>query len=353
MNYEKRIIDTILNTIKDNQIYLTQKENLPQLAKLGFMYNTLWYGGRTASYDGIIPKAKLIEEGEDGEEDNVYEYEQCDENPKYKIEMCEPQNEIIENYIYDAWGMHVENGFGPDWEQFSKLIKEGKPLSELELKLLKPNKTFDEWVDIKTNPEYAYSSLYPDRRSVANHLLCVIGNGYGFKNGFVIEEASGADQDTTDYGDWMNATFREDIQSMVDTIMNDPEVELVLNYVGDLKAKYRLEKEQEETNRIKEMAELLKISIDEYFEMHKSIKNKFRKQKEKHYEYYPICEYSIIKKINKNSDPSYIKAGIEICNHIIENPPKYGKDYNKYQKDQCDNQIKFAENFIKKFGNII
>lgn len=34
-----------------------------------------------------------------------------------------------------------------------------------------------------------------------------------------------------------------------------------------------------------------------------------------------------------------------------ENPPKYGKDNNKYQKDQCDNQIKFAENFIKKFGN--
>ena len=38
MQYEERIIDTILNTIKDNQVYLTQKENLPQLAKLGYMW---------------------------------------------------------------------------------------------------------------------------------------------------------------------------------------------------------------------------------------------------------------------------------------------------------------------------
>jgi len=26
--------------------YLTKKENTPQLAKLGYIYNTLWYGGR-------------------------------------------------------------------------------------------------------------------------------------------------------------------------------------------------------------------------------------------------------------------------------------------------------------------
>jgi len=96
MKYEERIIDTILNTIKEHQVYLTQKENLPQLAKLGYMYNTLWYGGRCASYDGVIPKAECIES--DG---SVYKYAQCDDNPKYKIEMCEPENDEIENYIYE------------------------------------------------------------------------------------------------------------------------------------------------------------------------------------------------------------------------------------------------------------
>jgi hypothetical protein len=65
MQYEERIIDTILNVIKDNQTYLTQKKNLPQLAKLGYMYNTLWYGGRCASYDGVIDKKVYAED--DGE----------------------------------------------------------------------------------------------------------------------------------------------------------------------------------------------------------------------------------------------------------------------------------------------
>lgn len=102
MKFEERIIDTILNTIKNNQVYLTQRENLPQLAKLGYMYNTLWYGGRSASHNGVIEKNKIEEDG------SLYEYDQCDDNPKYKIEMCDPENDEIENYIYDAWGMHGE-----------------------------------------------------------------------------------------------------------------------------------------------------------------------------------------------------------------------------------------------------
>jgi hypothetical protein len=338
MQYEERIIDTILNVIKDNQTYLTQKKNLPQLAKLGYMYNTLWYGGRCASYDGVIDKKVYAED--DGE---TWEGEQCDDNPKYKIEMCEPKNEKIEDYIYDAWGMHVSNGYGPGWEEFHQIMTSGKPLSEIELKLLKPNKTFDEWVEVLTDPNYRYSSIYPDRRSVANHLLCVIGNGYGFKNGFVINEASGADQDTTDYGDWMNAKFREDIQTIVDTIMVDPEVEKVLKHIDVKSSEYKAEKLAQE---IKSFGMTYKefLKSDGYKKMQSKFESKF--------EYYPICSYSIIKKINKKSDPSYIKAGIEICEGILANPPQYKDNYNQYQKDECDEQITFAQNFLNKFKNI-
>lgn len=341
MHYEERIIDTILNTIKDNQVYLTQKKNLPQLAKLGYMYNTLWYGGRSASHYGAIEKKVYTED--DGE---TWECDQCDDNPKYKIEMCEPKNEKIENYIYDAWGMHVSNDYGPGWEEFYPLMTSGKPLSDIEIKLLKPNKTFDEWVEVLTDSEYRYSSLYPDRQSVADHLLCVIGNGYGFKNGFVINEASGADQDTTDYGDWQNAKFREDIQEIVDTIMEDPEVEKVLRYIDVKKKEYEAEKLAKDIKSFGMSYEKFTKS-DEY-------KNLFgRASKKTKKEYYPISSYSIIKKINKNSDPSYIKAGIEICEDILSNPPKYGKDYNQYQKDQCDNQVKFAQNFLNKFKQLV
>lgn len=335
MNYEKRIIDTILNTIKDNQVYLTKKENLPQLAKLGYMYNTLWYGGRVASYEGVIDKKVYVEDN--GE---TWEGEQCDDNPKYKIEMCEPKNEKIEDYIYDAWGMHVSNDYGPGWEEFHQIMTSGKPLSEIEVKLLKPNKTFDEWVEILTDPNYRYSSIYPNRQAVADHLLCVIGNGYEFKNGFIIAGAGGADQDTTDYGDWSNAKFREDIQVIVDTIMADQEVEKVLKHIDVKSSEYKAEK----------LAEEIKAFGMSYKEFLKS--DDYKKMQirfERRFEYYPISGYSIIKKINKNSDPSYIKVGLEICKYILSNPPKYGKDYNKYQKDQCDNQLKFAINFIKKF----
>lgn len=341
MIYEQRIIDTILNTIKEHQVYLTQPENLPQLAKLGYMYNTLWYGGRIASYNGIIPKDKCTES--DG---SIYEFPQCDENPKYKIEMCDPESDEIENYIYDAWGMHVDNGYGPGWEEFRKLIEEGQPLSELQIKLLKPNKTFDEWVEIMTNKEYPYRRMFPNRASVADHLLCVIGNGYGFKNGYVIAEASGADQDTTDYGDWMNAKFRDDIQEIVDKIMADPEVEKVLRHVDVAKAEYREKELEKERKAWGGMTYEEFRDSDEY----KKIFGE-RDKKEGPKEYYPISEnYSIITKIDENSHPSYIQAGIEICEHIVANPPQYKKSYNKYQKEQCDGQVKFAQDFLQRFS---
>ena len=128
--FEEKVIDIILNTIKDNQEYLTLPENLPQLAKLGYMYNKLWYAGRVCwGYDGIIADSSKVE----GEFDNPL-YAQCEDNPKYKIEMCEPINDEIDNLIYDAWGMHVSNFENPtSWENFKKLILEGRELSELVL----------------------------------------------------------------------------------------------------------------------------------------------------------------------------------------------------------------------------
>ena len=105
--YEKEVIDRLLNLIKDNQEYLTIPENLPQLAKLGYMYNTLWYSGRVCwGHSGLLrgDAKRLVIDNNDDEGD----YYDCEDNPKYKIEMCDPINEDIENFIYDAWGMHIE-----------------------------------------------------------------------------------------------------------------------------------------------------------------------------------------------------------------------------------------------------
>lgn len=325
LKFESRIINPILRIIKNNQEYLTQPENLPQLAKLGYMYNTLWYGGRHASYKNII------------------ESNQNDDNPKYKIEMCNPINDEIENYIYDAWGMHVSNEFGDNWETFKTIVNDGIPLTDIEKKQLKPNKTFDEWEEIFTDPTYRYYHMFKTRRKTADYLLCTIGTGYGYRNGCIILEASGADQDSTDYGDWKNCTFRKDIQLKVDKIMNDSGVEKVMKFLTIEKAESDAKKLAEEiksfgmsyadwqnSKQAQEMDSMLTAEIPEY---------------------YPISNYSIITMLDENSHPSYIKAGLEISNDIIKYPPKIGKDWNKYQTDGRNDMIKFAKNFVNKFKN--
>ncbi len=200
--FEKNIIDVILNLIKDNQEYLTQPENLPQLAKLGFMYNALWYAKQTLT----LEQKKEYGIGEDEEAD----YDDCEDNPKYKIEMCEPIDDEIDELIYDAWGMHVDNNPDPiTWDKFINLIKNGRELNDFDLKMLKVNKTFDEWVDVLTDTRYSYK--YENRKDVANDLMCVIGVGYKLnKNGFIIQTDNGDNF----YGDWENAKFSEYIKKL-------------------------------------------------------------------------------------------------------------------------------------------
>ena len=107
----------------------------------------------------------------------------CEDNPKYKLEMVEPIDDDIDELIYDAWGMHDPDNIS--WKNFSNIVLKGKVLTELEKKSIKPNKTFDEWVEIKLHPEYKYEGLYPDRKSIIDFMLFVIGTGYGYENGYL------------------------------------------------------------------------------------------------------------------------------------------------------------------------
>ena len=367
--FEEEVIDPILNCIKDNQKYLTKPKNLPQLAKLGYMYNTLWYSGRLCwGYSGVLfEKYGTFEiTDEDGE---TYDYHPCEDNPKYKIEMCEPDNDEIENLIYDAWGMHVHNmeeqKEGADFNEFENLILNGKPISKFEKKLRKPNKTFDEWVNVLTNPEYRYSSLYPDRKSVLNHLLCVIGNGYGIsKDGFIISEASGADVDIDLYGNWENAKFPKNIKKIVDKILSMDEVKEVLNEAHEYRKKLIEERNKEERKRNEYFYEALKtanlydesegeLELSEILKrLDKGANKNDQSKEEKYSKYYPICNYSIIYKICdeetriregiKNVHQSYIDACVEICKDILNHQEEESKD-------NGDN-IMYAKKFLTFLG---
>lgn len=354
--FEEKVIDPILECIRDNQEYLTQIENLPQLAKLGYMYNTLWYDGRVCwGSDGILRGgAKTTDE--DGEETNYWD---CENNAKYKIEMCNPHNNDIENLIYDAWGMHVRDSEGKnhiDSKEFIDLIKNGKPLTELEKKMLKINKTFDDWVEIKTDPNYRYKSLYPNRRSVADHILCTIGNGYGWnRHGFIIEEASGADQDKALYGDWQNAKFGPQIQPVVDAIISMPQVARTIDAAKELIQDIKNKREEQEKKTWGKYAD---IDFDDgkIAKILKSFRDKGKKilgmeEKEPYHPYYPICSssdiYAILsdeKRIRQGIekfDQSYIDAAIEVCQDIMA--------HQKEESKRPEN-IEFAKKLLFKYG---
>ena len=80
-----------------------------------------------------------------------------------------------------------------------------------------------------------------------------------------------------------------------------------------------------------------------------------KKEKES-YEYYPLCEYSIITMFDKNTHPSYITAGVEICEDIFKYPPVIKEGWNEFQINQRNEMITFAKEFLIKwesdfFGN--
>jgi hypothetical protein len=81
-------------------------------------------------------------------------YGACEDNPKYPVLDAGYllKTEADGNLLYDAWAVSCSNesefpdtAREPNWE-----------------KLVKPNKTLDEWIDIKTDPQYRYSGMYPD-----------------------------------------------------------------------------------------------------------------------------------------------------------------------------------------------
>jgi len=373
--FEEEVIDPILELIRDNQEFLTKPENLPQLAKLGYMYNSLWYSGRVCwGSEGILldpDVKKAIEEYDyEDEENSPYQFVSCEDNPKYKIEMCNPQNEDIENLIYDAWGMHVRDDMmEPSFEDFSKIVKEGVPLTELEKKELKINKTFEDWVEIKLDPTYKYKSLYPDRKSVADYLLCTIGTGNGWnKEGYIIEEAAGADQDKSLYGDWRNAKFSPEIKPVVDKILSMPEVKETLDAAHEHINSARRKRKEEEDNRWKDIFKNIanksgKESAAEFSddELDKIIKDLMSKsnvpstktstgsEKPKYKQYYPISSsskiYAILDKETKDRlgikdfHKSYVDASIEICKDILE-----------HESQERQENVKFAKKLLTKLG---
>jgi hypothetical protein len=322
------------------------------------MFNKFWYAGRIAfGYEGRVKKGNS-----------------CENNPKYELgDTINYLDEKIEDLVYDAWGMHVSND--PNrmtFEEIKNLILNGKELSDFEKRYRTPNKTFDEWVTVLTDPQFRYSQLYPDRRSVADHLLCTIGNGYGYnkETGMVFVEASGADQDQDIYGEWENAKFTPEIQVVVDKVLSTPELKIAIDAELEAVKEWDEERRKRDREDQKSWYEMLlplvnekrreagkpEITIDDPIlddikeqYIKELVKDSRSKRSKTKYEYYPICNYSIITMFDEKTHPSYIQAGLEICQDIVSDPPDLKSNFNQFQIDQRNEMIEFASNFIAKW----
>jgi len=234
-------------------------------------------------------------------------------------------------------GCNDEEDEHPSWEKFNEIVFDNTELSGYDILFKKQDKTMDEWVELLTTKNYIYSYIYPNRQAVIDDLICSNGCGYNYKNGYIIYNSGCNDEDITQYGEWENAVFKDDIKNVITEILSIPEVKIVVQE-SNLYFKSILEKK-----KIKQEISDMKIygmSYQEYLKTDKGIKqyNKMFNIDNGYRPYDEIYEFCNIAKFDSDTHPSYIEAGLEVCNNILKHPDQ-----------ESDTNITFAIKFINKF----
>lgn len=145
--------------------------------------------------------------------------------------------------------------------------------------------TFEQWVALCQSPHYRYCDQSPDVQSVANQLLCVLGSGYGWADGFVVNRCY------------------------------EPGA-----YVEDPSAP-----------RVKSQAEALWDDL-----IARGVLNEPPPPEPKAFAYYPIYDRVPIWMIahDPTAHPSYVAAAARVCEHILSAP------------GQEKRNVAFAERFV-------
>lgn len=232
------ITRSILKIVDEHQDYLCQPENLDQLAYIMFRWENLFYAARYCygykDEGAILPL--------------MY----CTNNPKYEIEDLGNTDEK-RDLIYDAWAVNLDIiGMIPDsmrlyrWNHMRFTEDDLNSITPPDLTddfyrlLHKSNKTMDEWYAVLGNPKYEYHSIYRTKKAIDDHLLCVIGNGYGWnKEGFLCNDGpSGNDNDS--YGFYLGAKdkLRKDIHDQLFAILLTPGVQDCQNKAKEIQRKH-------------------------------------------------------------------------------------------------------------------
>lgn len=340
----------ILRIVERNQAWLAS--NPAALQWLMCHWDSMFYAGRICyGYGGIIKKGSA-----------------CENNPKYEVGgRIKYQSEEIENIIYDAWanastamgklipgsnGMGIVMATRETFEQWGReyVGLQSDPFFQLSEK---PNKTFDEWVELCTDTRYRYHSIFPDRFSVANHLLAVNGTGMGWnKAGFVCDEGP-ADNDEAMFNGWPLVTiqsFPEAYQSLIEEVIYSEKVQKTIAAANEHHQKLVSEENRKKGESKRDLLATLGVEVPEGTSIEtmdgESVLALFDKWLEEAYEkregkleslgnpdgrpprtYYPFSKgYCQLLSIPENAHPSYIWASKEIVEHVLQNQELYDSE---------------------------
>lgn len=145
----------------------------------------------------------------------------CSENPKdLVLNAGEKLSEEDSDLLYDAWGVTVSN---------QREFPDANPELPLESK---SNKTLDEWIELCTDRNYEFRSIFPDAHSVESHLICCYGTGMGWNKDGFITHTGPSDVDESIFANYTRAEdeIRSDLKKQILKIRSNP---LIIHHVND------------------------------------------------------------------------------------------------------------------------
>lgn len=269
MNIFKQSIDEILSFLIKNKDFCYK--NPKQLALLMKEYSNLF---KSSQY-------------------HCNKKEHLNENPKYAILNLEGSiNKIYMEFIYDAW--------------CASSFLEEKTDHILDKKI---NKTIDDFIEMYLDPSYKYYGLFNDRKTILNHLLCSIGNGYDWSCGHLNDANLPYGTSPIVFYGFLEEIISNEILSICHWKSNEEVKECQNKMIQE-----KLKRKTEESVLSKNMKLVLKK-----YSNPETYKSQFSRNEDNVFVFNEISNYSKISTMPKNVEHSYLKACYEICELILSN----------------------------------
>jgi len=319
LTYYKGVVEPFGKIINDNCSDIC--DSFPLAGKIMYIMKVISKAGIICwGPRGIIKKGDY--EGDFGIDEDVWDDE-----------------EFYGDVLRTAMSLHSDHQVQiPEYSEFIELIENGEPIKEVEKRLMKDNKTFEDWVEILLDPEYRYNSLYKDERDVISSLLFSYGNEYELNSDGFIYDSSGSEK----FGGWRSVQIPDNIKSKIMVILNTKMFIETINA-----AHYHIKNKKDVIFNPGKFADNVGGMSDE--DLDKLLLTLYKARggtqdivkKSNYRKYYPVAEgYSLISKmINPERpiviDESYVKAAIKACLDIVE-----------HESEEEEVNVKFAKKFL-------